>query len=123
VPMTAVTENVEISREERLANNGRNAITVRGSLVPYMPLRDLFEIRSREPDLAKIVIVTFEGERLGLVVDRVIGSHQTVIQSLGPFYRDVDLFSGTTIMGDGRVAMILSLPGILRCATGKTPTA
>ena len=117
VPMTAVTENVEISREERLANNGRNAITVRGSLVPYMPLRDLFEIRSREPDLAKIVIVTFEGERLGLVVDRVIGSHQTVIQSLGPLYRDVDLFSGTTIMGDGRVAMILSLPGILRCAT------
>jgi two-component system chemotaxis sensor kinase CheA len=52
-----------------------------------------------------------------LVVDRVIGSHQTVIQSLGPFYRGIDLFSGTTIMGDGRVAMILNLPGILRYAT------
>lgn len=117
VPMTAVTENVEITREERLANNGRNAITVRGSMVPYIPLRELFEIRGREPDLEKIVIITVDGERLGLVVDKVIGSHQTVIQSLGPFYRGVDLFSGTTIMGDGRVAMILSLPGILRFAS------
>ncbi len=121
VPMTAVTENVELSRGERLANNGRNAVTVRGALVPYLPLRDLFEIRGREPELEKIVIVSFEGERLGLVVDRVIGSHQTVIQSLGPFYRGVDLFSGTTIMGDGRVAMILSLPGILRYATTRSP--
>jgi two-component system chemotaxis sensor kinase CheA len=124
VPMTAVTENVELSREERQANNGRNAVTVRGALVPYIPLRELFEIRGQEPDVAKIVIVTFEGERLGLVVDRVIGSHQTVIQSLGPFYRGADLFSGTTIMGDGRVAMILSLPGILRyAATPRGPGA
>ena len=122
VPMTAVSENVELTRAERLANNGRNAVDVRGALVPYIPLRDLFEVRGREPELEKIVIVSFEGERLGLIVDRVIGSHQTVIQSLGPFYRGVDLFSGTTIMGDGRVAMILSLPGILRYAT-KHPSA
>ncbi|MGB8169327.1 MAG: chemotaxis protein CheA [Chthoniobacteraceae bacterium] len=119
VPMTAVTENVELSRTERFANNGRNAVDVRGSLVPYIPLRDLFEIRGNEPELEKIVIVAMEGERLGLVVDRVIGSHQTVIQSLGPFYRDNDLFSGTTIMGDGRVAMILNLAGILRYATAQ----
>jgi len=119
VPMTAVTENVELTRSERLANNGRNAVDVRGALVPYVPLRDLFEIRGKEPDVEKIVIVALEGERLGLVVDRVIGSHQTVIQSLGLFYRGVDLFSGTTIMGDGRVAMILNLGGILRYATAQ----
>lgn len=122
VPMTAVTENVELARDERLANNGRNAVDVRGALVPYIPLRELFEIRGREPDLEKIVIVQMEGERLGLVVDRVVGSHQTVIQSLGPFYRDIDLFSGTTIMGDGRVAMILNLAGILRFATNHNPS-
>jgi two-component system chemotaxis sensor kinase CheA len=48
------------------------------------------------------------------VVDRVIGNHQTVIQPLGRFYRGVDLFSGTTILGDGRVAMILDLAGTTR---------
>jgi two-component system chemotaxis sensor kinase CheA len=117
VPMSAVTENVELTRGERRANNGRNAIAVRGALVPYIPLRELFEIRGPEPEIEKIVIVAMEGERVGLVVDRVIGSHQTVIQSLGPFYRGVDLFSGTTIMGDGRVAMILNLGGILRYAS------
>jgi two-component system chemotaxis sensor kinase CheA len=114
VPMTAVTENVELARDERYANNGRNAVDVRGALVPYIPLRDLFEIRGSEPELEKIVIVQMEG-------DRVIGSHQTVIQSLGPFYRDIDLFSGTTIMGDGRVAMILNLAGILRYAIQRRP--
>jgi len=60
------------------------------------------------------VIVSIEGHRVGLVVDRVIGSHQTVIQPLGRFYHGVDFFSGTTIMGDGRVAMILDLAGTLR---------
>ena len=117
IPMTAVTENVELSRDERLANNGRNAIDVRGELIPYIPLRELFEIRGPERDPEMIVIVQTEGERLGLVVDRVIGSHQTVLQPMGPFYREIDLFTGTTIMGDGRVAMILNLAGILRYAT------
>jgi two-component system chemotaxis sensor kinase CheA len=64
------------------------------------------------------VIVSFNKQRLGLVVDRVAGSHQTVIQSLSRFYRGVELFSGTTIMGDGRVAMIFDLAGVIRRALG-----
>ena len=114
VPMAAVTENLELSAAERRANNGRNVVVLRGELVPYIRLRDLFQISDGDPDLEKVVIVSVEGERVGLVVDRVIGSHQTVIQPLGQFYRGVDLFSGTTIMGDGRVAMILDLASTVR---------
>ena len=51
-----------------------------------------------------------------MVVDRVLGNHQTVIQSLGKFNRNVELVSGATIMGDGRVALILDLAGLIRFA-------
>jgi two-component system chemotaxis sensor kinase CheA len=53
---------------------------------------------------------------VGLVVDRVLGTHQTVIQCLGRFFREIDVVSGATIMGDGRVALILDIPAIVRFA-------
>lgn len=121
IPMVAVLENVELTRAERNSKNGRNLVNVRGELVPYVRLRELFDARTPEPAFEKIVIVTINGQRLGLVVDHVLGSHQTVIQSLGPFYRDVELFSGTTIMGDGRVAIIVDLAGVVRHVERSTP--
>jgi two-component system chemotaxis sensor kinase CheA len=114
VPMAAVTENLELTRADRVAHNGRNVVALRGDLVPYIRLRELFELGEAAHELEKVVVVLVEGKRVGLVVDRVIGSHQTVIQPLGQFYSGVDLFSGTTIMGDGRVAMILDLAGAVR---------
>ncbi|MDQ8203873.1 chemotaxis protein CheA [Pelagicoccus sp. SDUM812003] len=114
LPMSAVTENVEITREERCAKNGRNLVNVRGELVPYIRLRDLFEEPSQGPDAEKVVITRFDGNRLGFVVDRVLGSHQTVIQSLGKVYETIEVVSGATIMGDGRVALILDLPSLVQ---------
>jgi two-component system chemotaxis sensor kinase CheA len=114
LPMASVLENVELLRSERLSCNGRNAIPVRGELIPYLRLRELFSIDAPEQDIERVVIVSLAGERLGLVVDAVIGAHQTVIQPMGPFYRDIELFSGTTIMGDGRVVMIIDVAATLR---------
>jgi len=116
IPMSAVQENVELARTERNRHNGRNAVAVRGELVPYISLRDTFAIAGDEPELEKIVIMRHGADRVGLVVDRVLGSHQTVIQSLGRLYRDIEVLSGATIMGDGRVALILDLPGLLHFA-------
>lgn len=116
IPMSVVTENVELHRQERSRNNGRNVIAVRGELIPYLRLREAFEVREAELDLEKVVIVRHEDQRVGLVVDRVLGSHQTVIQSLGRFYKNIDAFSGATIMGDGRVALIFDLGGLVRRA-------
>ena len=114
VPMSVVNENVEIHRSERSRNNGRNVISVRGDLIPYIRLREAFDINSQELDIEKIVIARHGEHRVGLVVDRVLGSHQTVIQPLGRFYRNIGLVSGATIMGDGRVALILDLGGLIR---------
>lgn len=116
IPMSVVTENVELQRLERSRNNGRNVVAVRGDLVPYVRLRELFAETEGELELEKIVIVRHEDQRVGLVVDRVLGSHQTVIQSLGKFYRNIEIVSGATIMGDGRVALILDVAGLVRFA-------
>jgi two-component system chemotaxis sensor kinase CheA len=120
VPMSVVTENVELRRADRARNNGRNLVAVRGEQVPYIHLRELFGQEEGEPEIEKIVIVRHEDQRVGLVVDRVLGSHQTVIQSLGRFYRGVEVLSGATIMGDGRVALILDLGGLVRSADEAT---
>lgn len=125
IPMSTVAENVEIESSERTSRNGRNLVPVRGELIPYIRLRDMFEIRGQPPEIEKIVIVYHEGQRVGLVVDRVLGSHQTVIQSLGRFYRNIEVASGATIMGDGRVALILDLAGLVRASgqpLGESPT-
>ena len=114
IPMGAVQENVELSRTERGRNNGRNVTAVRGELVSYINLRESFAIPGAGPHTEKIVIVRHGTDRVGLVVDRVLGSHQTVIQPLGRFYRGIEVLAGATIMGDGRVALILDVAGLVR---------
>jgi len=113
-PMSAVMENVELLRSERAQKNGRNVIAVRGELIPYIDLRNAFCVQGEAPAVAKVVIVQSEEQRVGLVVDGVVGTHQTVIQSLGKVFRNVKVVSGATIMGDGRVALILDIASIVR---------
>lgn len=115
-PMSAVTENVELLNAERKTKNGRNVIAVRGELIPYIDLRQLFEMGGATPDIEKIVIVEHEEQRVGFVVDRVLGTHQTVLQPRGRFFRNVTVASGATIMGDGGVALILDIASIVRLA-------
>jgi two-component system chemotaxis sensor kinase CheA len=114
VPMAAVTENVELLRAQKARNNGRNVIAVRGELIPYIDLRKAFHVPGDAPAVEKVVIVRHEDHRVGLVVDRVLGTHQTVIQSLGKFFRNINVVSGATIMGDGRVALIIDTAAIVR---------
>jgi two-component system, chemotaxis family, sensor kinase CheA len=116
LPLAAVMENVELNRADRARNNGRNVLPVRGDLIPYIDLRRTFDIGGEAPNVEKVVIVQQAGDRVGLVVERVVGTHQTVIQSLGKFYRNVEVVSGATIMGDGRVALILDIAAVVRHA-------
>jgi len=115
-PMSAVTENVELHSSERRCKNGRNVISVRGELIPYVDLRALFLMEGKVPEIEKIVIVVHEEQRVGFVVDRVLGTHQTVLQPLGRFFRKVTVASGATIMGDGGVALILDIASIIQLA-------
>lgn len=116
IPMAAVTENVELLRAQKARNNGRNVIVVRGELIPYIDLRQAFRFGGDTPPIEKVVITQHDDQRVGVVVDRVLGTHQTVIQSLGRFFRNINVVSGATIMGDGRVALIMDIAAVVQHA-------
>jgi two-component system chemotaxis sensor kinase CheA len=113
LPLSLVEECVELSARDKAA---RHLVAVRGQLIPYLPLREAFALAGQAPAIEQVVI-TRHGERpVGFVVDRVIGEHQTVIKSLGRVYRDVAGLSGATILGDGKVALILDVPQLVAMA-------
>ena len=114
LPLSAVEECVELTREDVERGHGAHVAAVRGELVPYLRLRELFAVPGERPPIEQIAIVTVEGSRYGFAVDHVIGQHQTVIKSLGRMYRDVKGMSGATILGDGTVALIVDLPALVQ---------
>lgn len=109
IPLSAIEECVELSGAEANRSNGGDFLNIRGDLVPFLNLRELFESRTPPDRYSKMVIVSDEDRRVGLVVDQVIGDHQTVIKSLSKLHADVQSFSGATILGDGTVALILDI--------------
>lgn len=116
LPLATVEECVELTREDINNSHGRNLANVRGSIVPYISLREQFGIDGERPEIEQIVITGIHGNKIGFVVDAVIGEHQTVIKTLGKMYRDVQGVSGATILGDGRVALILDMAMLLNSA-------
>lgn len=114
LPLSIVEECVELTREDIKNSHGRNIANIRGEIVPYIRLRNEFSIPGEMPLIEQIVVTGVNGNRIGLVVDEVIGEHQTVIKNLGKFYKDVDSISGATILGDGRVALIVDVAKVVQ---------
>ncbi|WP_243546563.1 chemotaxis protein CheA [Pseudodesulfovibrio tunisiensis] len=115
IPLSLVEECVELTRETvDESDSGQRILYLRGEIVPYIHLRDWFDIEGESPPIEQIVICGVEGSRVGIVVDTVIGEHQTVIKSLSRVYKDVEGLSGATIKGDGSIALILDVPSLVR---------
>lgn len=114
IPLAAVEECVELSPEQDLRSTGRSFVTLRDAFVPFLRLRELFGSATAAGEHQKIVVVSTGEERVGLVVDQIIGDHQTVIKSLSRLHADVETFSGATILGDGSVALILDVPHLVQ---------
>ena len=107
LPLAVTLECIELTRADVERANGKHVANVRGELIPYIRLRQYFGIASEPPAIEQIMVVETEGGRYGFVVDEVLGDCQTVIKNLGRFYRHVQVVSGATILGNGRVALIL----------------
>jgi two-component system, chemotaxis family, sensor kinase CheA len=117
IPLSAVEECAELSAaDERV--RGRDFLNMRGDLVPFVRLRNLFD-SAGEPDRHQKIVIASAGEtRVGLIVDQIIGSHQSVIKSLSKLHSDVTMFSGATILGDGSAALILDVAQLIVAGQG-----
>jgi two-component system chemotaxis sensor kinase CheA len=109
IPLSAIEECVALSTAEDTRSQGHNFLNIRGDIVPFLRLRELFGCGTPPDPFQKVVIVSSGEQRVGLVVDQVIGDHQTVIKSLSRLHADAAAFSGATILGDGAVALILEV--------------
>lgn len=116
LPLSVVEECMELNREMIQNARGRNLANIREKIIPYIYLRDFFRIEEAWPEIKQIVIVRLNHCRVGLVVDSIIGEHQTVIKSLGKMYRNARVFSGSTILADGTVALILDVYKLIELA-------
>ena len=107
LPLANTLECIELTDSDVDLANGKHVVNVRGEIVPYIRLRENFNIESPRPRIEQIMLVETEDGRFGLVVDQVLGNCQTVIKSLGRCYREVQIISGATILGNGTVALVL----------------
>jgi two-component system chemotaxis sensor kinase CheA len=116
IPLSTVEECVEMDRGDVEKSSGRRMLNVRDEIVPYINLREHFGLAGEPPAIEQVVITRVDQGRVGFVVDNVVGELQTVIKSLGKFYREIEGISGATILGSGRVALIVDVPKLIKSA-------
>ncbi len=113
IPLDTVVECLELSN----AASDRDYINLRGEVLPYVRLRDLFETPGEQPSRENVVVVQYAGQKAGIVVDQLLGEFQTVIKPLGTLFRNIQGIGGSTILGSGEVALILDVQALIsRCA-------
>lgn len=113
VPLAQVEECVSLNGSKPALSQGRPCVTVRGELVPMVPLRKLFLASGEPPARQELLLTRHAGQRVGVTVDRLLGRVQAVIQALGEGLVGMNRFSGATILGDGSVSLILDLAALV----------
>jgi two-component system chemotaxis sensor kinase CheA len=122
LPIEAVAEIVSVSESQLSSVQGRRMATLRGRVVPLLRLGDLLAFHGAAASQAAettLVIVGNEGEEVGLAVDRVIGEEDVVIKSIAENFENVRGIAGASILGDGRISLILDIAGLVDLASRK----
>jgi two-component system, chemotaxis family, sensor kinase CheA len=119
VPLDMVLECVELSDADRQSLERRAYVNLRGEVLPFVRLRDHFEVNGAASRRENIVVVNYGGHKAGLVVDNLMGEFQTVIKPLGKLFSEVKGISGSTILGTGEVALILDVPSLIQHAAAR----
>lgn len=123
VPLDMVIECVEYSAEKGESGNidiNNNYFNLRGEVLPLVKLKDHFKYANLESDQgvrANIVVVHYAGRKAGLVVDELMGEFQTVIKPLGKLFSEIKGIGGSTILGNGEVALILDVQQLIMDAS------
>ena len=119
IPMLSIEESIRPCKEHISTVQHRGELlNIRGKLLPIVRLHNLYNVKPKKinPWEALILIVEGEGQRCGVLVDDLLGQQQIVIKSLGDQFRNVRGVSGSAILGDGCVSLILDVGGIMNMA-------
>jgi two-component system chemotaxis sensor kinase CheA len=113
VPLEHVTECTEMPARQR-GPEASGILSLRGTALPYVRLRRVFGLSGEAPKRENIVVVKVNEFHAGIAVDELLGGMQTVVKPLGRAFRGVPGIAGSTVLGDGRVGLIVDVPSLLR---------
>jgi two-component system chemotaxis sensor kinase CheA len=116
VPIVSIVETIQVTRERvNSVGSGGEVFRLRDDYLPIVRLHALFDIEPDHTDLLDglLMIVEADGKRVGLFVDELMSQQQVVIKSLETNFRQITGLAGATMLGDGRVALILDIPGVI----------
>lgn len=121
IPVLSITTAMYVSEADLTSVKGKPAINWAEEVVPLVDLREQFAPKGQAAERSNelkpsIIVVTWGKIRVGLVVDQIIGQQEIVVKSLSPFLGRVAGLSGATILGDGRIALIIDIPNLINTA-------
>jgi two-component system chemotaxis sensor kinase CheA len=116
IPLNAIIESLQPTADSLKSVNNKQVIHVRGEYIPVVRLYELFHLETAitAPEEGILVLVDVDGEKAAVLVDNLLDEHQVVIKSIETNYRKIDGTAGATILGDGRVALILDVGSLLQ---------
>jgi len=114
IPLDSVVECLALAEQEHNQNDDTGVVNLRGEVLPYIRLRNLFSLNGALTTRENLVVVKHGNDRIGLVVETLYGETQIVIKPLGKLFQHLQGISGSAILGNGRVALILDIPAISR---------
>ena len=117
IPLVSITESLQVKGDQvKSIAGGAELYRLRDDYVPVVRLHDLFSVEPDTDELVGGLLVVVEGDSqsVGLFVDELLGQQQVVIKSLESNFKRVEGLSGATILGDGTVALIIDIPGLVK---------
>ncbi|MBP7460010.1 MAG: chemotaxis protein CheA [Candidatus Delongbacteria bacterium] len=122
IPLVSVVETVRILKSEIKTVKNHQVYRLRDSILPLMSLAEVFDLEGdprTEINYIYVVVLGIAERRIGLVVDNLLGQEEVVIKSLGDFFDDTPGIAGATIMGDGRVRLIVNVSDLVDISENK----
>ncbi len=116
IPLAQVVECVEMDENEQITGQGHHYVNLRGEVLPYLRLREFFEIGEEDGEQESLVVVRLGHTKAGLVVNELLGELQTVIKPLGKVFEQLEGVAGATVLGSGEIALILDVQALTQVA-------
>ena len=118
IPLSAV-DKIYAVEHAKVVNQFNDVVVLDGKQIPFFNLRKEFNLPETTLAMEQVIVVHFEERKVGFVVDTVVGEYQAVLKPLGRHYKNQDMISGATILGDGTVALVMDTNRIIKHCTAK----
>ena len=115
IPLTSIDSTINIEPSDIQTVQNKEVIVLRGEIIPIIRMEEALQVPHKKDSDEHFVVVVHAGEaKAGIVVDNLIGQQEIVIKTLGNLFAGLKLFGGATVLGDGRVALILDVATMIQ---------